>query len=93
MCTLDRADDPFSSAKKNMRDTSECSKPKNRQWLNIVSITTTSSDYKTQKFSPQKPVTWTASAKKPLKLSYIPITSTVKKVSLSVGPGSHYYID
>jgi hypothetical protein len=76
-----------------MRDISDCSNPKNRQWLNIVSITITSSDYKTQKFCPQKPVTWTASSEKPLKLRFIPITSTGKEVSISVGPGSHYYID
>ena len=76
-----------------MRDTSDCSNPKNRQWLKIVSITTTSSDYKRQRFSPQKLVTWTASSEKPLKSRCIPITSTGKEVSISVGPGSHYYID
>ena len=67
------------------------SNQKNQQWLNIVSIMTTSSDYKIQIFSRQKPATWTASSEKPLKLRCIPITSTGKDISISVGPGGHYY--
>ena len=45
-CTSDRADGPSSSALKNMKDAWDWFNPTNQRLLNIVSIMTTSSDYR-----------------------------------------------
>jgi hypothetical protein len=61
----------------------------NQQLLNIVSIRTTSSDYRTPNSSPPKPVTWIASSGKPSKYKCILTTLTEMGDSTSANPGNH----
>jgi hypothetical protein len=54
-------------ASKNMTDTLDWPNQTNQQWQNTASTRTTSSDYKTPNFSPQKQDTVIASSERPLK--------------------------
>ena len=65
--TLDRVVGPSTYALRGMIDTQDWPKQTNPQWQSTVSTKTTSSDYKTPNFSPQKQDTEIVSSGRRLK--------------------------